>query len=325
MISSVDLFEQKGSVLVFLMILLTGISALWVSSLGSVRLMSGGADSIVSQDGVLLFDARQSLLSYSALYPFLYGPRGAGPGHLPCPDTDGNQNPAIVSVVLDGPNPPCGSNPVARGRLPRHILLSEQRYLFHNESVQRATYHVASAFINNPTNRIMNSGVPDRTDDGALKVAARLATSGSDVDTPSGAVPVFQKTMMQGIKPAVAAWLIDKASGRTGEPCGEYQPCALIPRTDPECIHNEVLSLIVDTAVSDERCLEDKLDEMTIDGVPALRHWFVRNQWLDWIHVTVSAECMEHPVQPCALVYKPTAERGQPDSDHRFIAVRWLP
>ena len=68
-----------------------------------------------------LGQSRQALLSYSALYPYLYGPKGAGMGHLPCPDTDSLLLESMDWSINHGPNPPCGNNPMAVGHLPSHI------------------------------------------------------------------------------------------------------------------------------------------------------------------------------------------------------------
>ena len=45
-------------------------------------------------------DAKDALISYAVLYGDYYGASGAGPGHLPCPDSNGNA----------AENEPCGTN-----------------------------------------------------------------------------------------------------------------------------------------------------------------------------------------------------------------------
>lgn len=40
-----------------------------------------------------LAEARDALIDYSVNYPSHYGARGSGPGHLPCPDANGNGSP----------------------------------------------------------------------------------------------------------------------------------------------------------------------------------------------------------------------------------------
>ena len=103
-----------------------------------------------------LGQSRQALLSYSALYPYLYGPKGAGMGHLPCPDTDSLLLESMDWSINHGPNPPCGNGPVAVGHLPSHISFSEERYMIHAGTGRRVEYTVSSTVINNPTNRPVN-------------------------------------------------------------------------------------------------------------------------------------------------------------------------
>jgi len=101
-----------------------------------------------------LIDARRALLAYAVTYPLLYGPAGAGPGHLPCPDTDvpvwwgGQENDSPFSGA--GPNPPCGRGVVAMGLLPRHVRIGHQRHAFHPLPTQSIGYAVSTNFVNNP-------------------------------------------------------------------------------------------------------------------------------------------------------------------------------
>ncbi len=51
-----------------------------------------------------LSEAKDALIAYSVMHGDYYGAAGAGPGHLPCPDTNGNTQ----------GNTPCGLNALAR-------------------------------------------------------------------------------------------------------------------------------------------------------------------------------------------------------------------
>ena len=131
--------------------------------------------------------ARQSLINYAVNYIDMYGVRGAGPGHFPCPDSDSflmSDNSAATAVVNsanspnnnsafsgDGPNPPCGKRAIAMGKLPRHISVEHGRYVFHLEPFQRFNYAVDSDFINNPANRIVN----------ASSVGSLVSTTGDQI------------------------------------------------------------------------------------------------------------------------------------------------
>jgi len=99
---------------------------------------------------------RRRLIAYSVDYANLYGAGGAGPGHLPCPDTDSDAN-------RPGPNPPC-SESVSRGRLPDGVLRPNGRITFAETFQSRSTYQVASAVVNNPSQIINTTSWPPPTD-----------------------------------------------------------------------------------------------------------------------------------------------------------------
>ena len=145
--------SQSGAAL--LLVLLTMLS-------GGALLMASWVSTSVPLErqrdrARVLGAARESLLAYAVGYIDLYGPRGAGPGHLPCPDTDPMDNaPDALSWLGDGPNPPCGHGSVALGRLPRHVSRPGHRYGFHGLPRQELWYAVSTAFVNNPVNRVVN-------------------------------------------------------------------------------------------------------------------------------------------------------------------------
>ena len=148
---------QRGGVLLALVLALAGSGALWLAS----RVPPPSPE--VDRTRLRLLDARRALLAHSSAYPESYGPSGAGPGHLPCPDTD---TPLSASTIAprpsgsypfrgDGPNPPCGGAAIAVGRLPRHVSLPSRRELFHREGAQRFVYAVSADAVNNPPGRIV--------------------------------------------------------------------------------------------------------------------------------------------------------------------------
>jgi len=110
--------------------------------------------------------ARLALLAHVAAYPESYGPLGAGPGHLPCPDSDGlwrsqelsSAAASMASFSGDGPDPPCGTAAVAIGHLPRHVSLPGRRELFHAEDAQLWWYVVSADWVNNPA----RAGIAER-------------------------------------------------------------------------------------------------------------------------------------------------------------------
>lgn len=276
------------------------------------------------QDQTTLIEARQSLLSYAALYPWLYGPQGAGPGHLPCPDTD---NPAQGKVFdhrgisnTDGPNPPCGKHSVASGKLPRHVRLSDRRYAFHTEPEQRATYRVSGEFINNPVNRIVNPSIVDSQAKFNLAAVVELPVAAKDL--PGARVVLTHQVLLRSTLPSVAAWLIDKSQTLSRSWCDEVVPdveisflnngngfnalrCTRFVAMVERCPHEQALLLAMDNLPETDSCAADVLASLSLDGVPAARHWFVRNQWSEWFEFEKGEECTINRIDadPCLLQF----------------------
>ena len=143
--------RQSGYTALLVLLLLFGASGVWIASMGLPDSQSESAAMLeVNQ-------ARVALIAYAIDYMNHYGARGAGPGHLPCPDTDPPSNTSIHHEWhLDGPNPPCADEAVEFGWLPRHVSTKIGRYHFHQRARQRLLYAVSGAFINNPVNRVVN-------------------------------------------------------------------------------------------------------------------------------------------------------------------------
>jgi hypothetical protein len=263
--------------------------------------------------------ARQAMLSYTALYPYLYGPRGAGPGHLPCPDTD-------VSTIAhasqasnrDGPNPPCGSEAVATGLLPRQVNLPGYRYVFHVEPFQRFEYLVSSDMINNPVNRMVNDDVI-RGVQGELPFLAwirqPLVDQGQSTALISQ-VPITRRSLLPGVRQSVAAWLVQRINRQTSRGCSpvpgknvelswaegmglqrliaDSQPEPLTPvSTEPDHAPDTCLEMRRSTVASTDQLLE---------GVPLASHWFVRNGWHERIILQASEACTSDQSRHCLLV-----------------------
>lgn len=152
-VSFIDRAPERGFALPALVLALLG---------GSVLLMAlpGVDPGHRERDRRPLLQARLALLAHVSAYPESYGPLGAGPGHLPCPDTDasGWRQPGVPSRDAgtsapfsgDGPDPPCGGAALAIGHLPRHVSLPGRRELFHAEDAQLWWYVVSADWVNNP-------------------------------------------------------------------------------------------------------------------------------------------------------------------------------
>lgn len=141
---------------------------------------------------------RQRLMHYAVDYANLYGHGGAGPGHFPCPDTDvGNEHP--------GPNPPCGSNPVASGKLPDGVGRRGVRIAFSHSLRARSQYSVVKELVNNPAPPIGGDRWP------ANAQLTDTLTGYVQLTQPSGQYRVIAHRQLQ--KPVyrwVRAWLVNQ-------------------------------------------------------------------------------------------------------------------
>lgn len=239
--------------------------------------------------GHALQSARQSLLVYTTLYPYLYGPRGAGPGHLPCPDIDGSES----------PDPPCGNASPATGQLPRHVNLAGHRYAFVADVSSTYRYIAASDLINNPVNRQVNDEI--------LKALAQTSPYLAWVESEAGVlprsrVPLSGSAMIPGLRKLVAVWLLTRIHREFGKSCvtsmSAFEPLQagelswLVLITDEETDAPSGCAGQVDT--------ELLLSSRQIEGVPALSHWFVRNRW----HERIRLSSLELPLTTEDVIFR---------------------
>lgn len=326
--------KQSGFGLLLLLTLLVAISGYALAT------MSTGLQPDISLAHAVRLNAalrqsRQALISYSAHYPYLYGPRGAGTGHLPCPDTDSLDSDTTSWSVKHGPNPPCGNSTVAVGRLPSHISFAEGRYMIHAGLGPRVDYTVSSRVINNPGNYPVNPAL-------MLSSNATMQHSGllrqwvpsSNLHRIKSSEILLSKTAhMLAVRPGVAAWLIGKLNDHTKSVCALNQKsliqdflyesegrCHRINQLFLQCGSEENLSTVSQTIfdnfqynwlllqLADEipeqfQCARNALDQVYIDDVPAKQHWLIRNGWMDWVRVEHDAQCLQPPYDFCQLKY----------------------
>jgi len=196
--------EQGAVLLILVLVLVMGSgTAIWRQGL-SAQLQGGASDAaqyLTAEKNIQRLNfAKEALLSAAVTYADNYGPRGAGPGHFPCPDLD---PPDDGNTGNDGPDPPCGSAEKQIGRVPRLTLATRPELasagsasLAPLQSALNRTkllefyprlsfqdrqpwYVVDNAFINSPTNRIVNADTAPRlVDTGGRAVVAALITPG---------------------------------------------------------------------------------------------------------------------------------------------------
>ncbi|MFK7893135.1 MAG: hypothetical protein AB8B63_20140 [Granulosicoccus sp.] len=337
-------------VLPLLLLVLLGTSSVGIAlSVSTGQSMTLPVSSFFSsQDRKVLEDARQAMVTYAALYPYMYGPRGAGPGHLPCPDTD-DWTPTVTPAVSqyaqfrnDSPDPPCGRQSPASGFLPRHVRLPEQRYVFHTEPAQLASYHVSGRFINNPINRIVNPSL--LLPESGYTFAARIELPGQFQGRSGPQVVVSNKALFSGVLPSVAGWVIEKSDSLTQHWCDSAADetvseqivawqCTTFVLLVEQCPQNAAVLLIVDHLPRDGSCSITDLQRLSIDGVPARSHWFFRNEWTSWVIVENTELCQAgigNAIKPCALQFlRPhyalnhSATGVLPASDFAGITLGW--
>ncbi|ASJ76236.1 hypothetical protein [Granulosicoccus antarcticus] len=306
--------QQSGFAILLMVFVLLGVGLTGLGQVSGLHRVSGSA---FTTDQYALQAARQSLLSYAALYPFHYGARGAGPGHLPCPDTDFVRGaPWEQSSGRDGPNPPCGSGSVANGQLPRHVNLGAHRYLFHIEPFQRLEYSVSSGVINNPVNRIVNDQIirGEPTASPFLAWVRQPPVEQGPSKKAFSKIAITRRSLLPGVKRSVSAWFVWQVNHHAANVClplpspSEWaqglDPLSLIA-TRETVVTNQPASESV--SEESEPCLErlppDSSEEgWELEGVPLDSHWFVRNRWYERIVISASEPCRGEVLGICNLV-----------------------
>lgn len=288
-------FTESGHVLLLMTLLLsTGAGSVLLHQASRVSSNRPIERALAARES--LADARTLLLAYSANYANLYGPTGAGPGHLPCPDTD--EADAADDPRLDGPNPPCGRGKFANGALPRHVTLRRHRHAFHAEPDQRIRYAVSTGYINNPVNRVVNaSGASETFGSERTHTIASLSMPvtqgfGSNADRLVTTAIVTRDQLLEVVRPAVVRWFIQHASERLVMDCVEETPCSRLTLLLNDDSADAGVSPTGPIQGADLIEWLSDPDTGFIEAVPASRHWFVRNGWIRNIALSVDDDCL---------------------------------
>lgn len=330
---------QRGYAVLLMLVILLSASAALLKSLSIYPSGASMLSSVVVQQRVLQ-RARQSLLSYGVIYPWLYGPQGAGPGHLPCPDTDYVTRAADVNLQSnDGPNPPCGQQQTSIGQLPRRVSLSGRRYAFSDLASSRVDYKVDSRVINNPVNRLVNPSLLS----GESKQTSILATisvaNQDDVQRSNTAFSsvITLNALQLGIRHSVAAWAIDRLHSLDSARCAPDQSnefvlensladrCQDIQQLIAQCADGQLpvepyldelgaesnrvqfvflLLTLADSLLDVNHCPDDIVSLLTLERVPIKRHWFYRNQWHQWLRIETTEACEIPNADGCRLAFQ---------------------
>ncbi len=251
---------HEGFVLLALLaVLLAGASAAALFGGGDP---SRSLDARAAADAHRLARARDALLAYTASYPELYGPTGAGPGRLPCPDTD-------ESYRLAGPNPPCGRGAAATGKLPEHVTVPGMRVgLDARYGREPIRYRLDARAANNPPRRDLVAAWRSN----ALAGSTPMATLSLGDAGPS--LHVRADALMGAVERRVASWVVAHASPPADE--GDVDVLALVTRqVAASANEGEPVDLV--------------------EGVPRSRHWFAADGWAEAFEVAVESACNGAP------------------------------
>ena len=339
------MLRESGYVLLMMLVVLLGIGGAWLGVVGQSVYDRTAKGAVSTADLQALVDARQALLSYSVVYPKLYGPSGAGPAHLPCPDTDGyalkGVNAEMASLQRrDGSNPPCAYGSSLSGWLPRHTVLPGQRYLFHNQPWQRFDYAVASHMVNNPINRTVNAS---KLLAQASESAMRITLDTQERQGVDAQVVLTHRALLAASAAYVAAWTIERIDITRGNACSHVAAGAEAADTQnsnaalnnvvdecqidsQSCPLDSLYRLLLDRPiVKKSTCMADDIALNTIEGVSATSHWFFRNQWQGSIALSRSTSCLsdELPKSNCVLSYKGVNSTDTPIGNP-MLSLQWI-
>ena len=326
--------NQSGYSMLLALFILFGIGGLWVGGSWSV-------ESAYHRDRTAeLGKARTALISYATNYIDHYGVEGAGPGHLPCPDTDApdaNDGEVVNGVanrkdpwVRDGPNPPCSKSVVESGWLPRHVNTNAGRYHFHTRQRQRIWYAVSGRYINNPLNRVVNPdtvGNIDLGQGGNIVAVLTIPPLYADAMVPplwwrnSGSVPqgsaytvIRTSDLRESVMRRVASWTVTRLNLAARERCvadTNGPACQQSTYIGHTCSFNAEVELLfwLSEELSASTCNDIELELRSafelFDGAPYARHWFVRNGWFDYIDFKISPACLNAKNASCRFVVEP--------------------
>lgn len=185
--------RQRGIVLLLFL-----VGVFLVSSSVVLTVLNNNTSSLRREKNVsaALLEAKGALIAFATLSGEHYGDGGAGPGHLFCPDTNGN---GLV-------NSPCGAN--ALGRLPRTVTTADSELAmsdFAGSNDRQMWFGLDNSLRNSPATPFNTMTVTSLTVDGASGVAAVLIapreglasqsrpsnTASNYLEGPNATAPVF--------------------------------------------------------------------------------------------------------------------------------------
>ncbi len=279
----------------------------------------------------LLKQAKEELVAVAVMYADNYGPAGAGPGHLPCPNVDIPDG----RRINEGPSPPCGGKEVLLGRLPRLAGISQKsKTLNYQRGIYTADqalwYAVSGNFINNPIgqNNLVNPhskgklNLDKQNEVVALIIAAGESVSSGQSDLRPSAMPkaylelenadgdadfsrnsrvlsndrlvaITLREIMPLVRSRVLAYVVKWLGEYRKEQCGasDKYPCFPYATQHPGG-ECEHGDLAGWLSIGKGSCDGSLFSELLFEGVPIDRHWFIRNGWHKFIRYKIDENCL---------------------------------
>jgi len=166
--------RQQGIAMLLIMLLL------FVVGLGGLMAALSNNQSGARRNSDLttaMNQAKERLIAYSVMHGGYYSATGSGPGHLPCPDTNGNGQ----------ENSPCPATTL--GRLPTSITLPSTAVMplsdYGSDLDQQFWYGISSAFRRAPAGVANTASAGSITVDGQTGIAAVIIAPGNATGSQS--------------------------------------------------------------------------------------------------------------------------------------------
>ncbi len=73
-----------------------------------------------------------------------------------------------------------------------------------------------------------------------------------------------------------------------------------------------------------DTCVRADSRGSTIERVAASRHWFIRNQWPEWVQIGSTPDCIAGLIE-CSLVYQIDDSTQRPKPQSQKLLFEWQP
>lgn len=224
----------------------------------------------------------EALMAHSTLYADVYGPAGAGPGHLSCPDTDVLPGSASIerSLARAGPNPPCALRPSPSGVVPAHVTVGSLRQGIDPDAdnAPALSYRVSAEVVNNPIDRVVNTR---RLLEQDIRAMASVGVDERLNETAD--ITLSADVLMPVVERRVAAWVIQRVDETLISPAVAESVSSPGCAESAGCVVSDIAGIMA----------------VAVEGVVRERHWFWRNRWSDEFRLRIDLACVSAP-QACS-------------------------